>query len=528
MNLSQSRVANDLTPSPGPDHAPAQVIVPFRQRPDFSFDRVDPGLEKLAGVPTRAWGRRPADFWELVYEDDRAWLREHLALHGQSPDWLTTPYRLRHWLTGHVCHVLECRRLLAKIQGQPDGFEGFWLDQTRARRAERRLATAARKESLAQLTTGYIHDLNNVLAGIASMTELCLMDMEPGHPLQQKLAMVKGNTRRASQLLDDFSRLLYPRSPQHGYYDLNELGERSLHLLRPAVARRISLEGRWAGMPLPVFADGNALQQALFHLVFNAAAAIAGPGQIVLQTSRQDKFRPPLTFVGLVPTGPSACLAVTDTGRGIVPDRGSRVFDWCFSTRVGNAGIGMGLALLRQFVLSHGGAVTVESNPSRGATFQIWLPLAEFRDEETWVVNAGEVPWRILLVGSDGPVAGKLANGLRKVGWAVVWAKQDPELTLAAGDESFAAAVLLAGKEPNVARFFIETVRQQKVHLKIILVTETKRASSLQAVLEQVDLVLDKALGVEGLREKIQTWLAECVEPAPKSPEVGAPGASEL
>jgi signal transduction histidine kinase len=80
--------------------------------------------------------------------------------------------------------------------------------------------------------------------------------------------------------------------------------------------------------------------------------------------------------LGLKRPGAAACLTVRDTGCGMPPEVLERIFDPFFTTKPIGQGTGLGLSVVHGIVTEHGGAVAVESEPGRGSSFTVYLPLA--------------------------------------------------------------------------------------------------------------------------------------------------------
>jgi signal transduction histidine kinase len=109
-----------------------------------------------------------------------------------------------------------------------------------------------------------------------------------------------------------------------------------------------------------ISADAEQIRQALLNLVLNAIQAMPDGGEIVLRTCQN---------------GSSVILEVVDQGVGIAPENLERIFDPFFTTRA--EGTGLGLSIAHQMIEAHGGQITVKNHADRGATFAIFLPLAE-------------------------------------------------------------------------------------------------------------------------------------------------------
>ena len=130
----------------------------FHQRPDLTFASASPRLAELTGLPLERWQRDPGLLWKVVHESDADDLRQQIARVAAVPAGFTTRFRLRHAGTGRVAHIAEFRRPLFDASGALAGYEGFWMDETRQTVSEKRLASAAWKETLALLTMGLTHD----------------------------------------------------------------------------------------------------------------------------------------------------------------------------------------------------------------------------------------------------------------------------------------------------------------------------------------------------------------------------------
>ncbi|MCL5097769.1 MAG: PAS domain-containing protein, partial [Candidatus Omnitrophica bacterium] len=141
----------------------------FSQRADFSFQFVSPRIEELTGIPVELWRRQPKRFWEVIHEADVEEVKQQCKLAAESAQGVTNAYRIRHVRTGQLSYVLEHRQAVLSRTGLLLAYEGAWLDITRQTIAEKRLCTAAWKETLATLTMGLAHDFGNIISGIFSL-----------------------------------------------------------------------------------------------------------------------------------------------------------------------------------------------------------------------------------------------------------------------------------------------------------------------------------------------------------------------
>jgi signal transduction histidine kinase len=159
-----------------------------------------------------------------------------------------------------------------------------------------------------------------------------------------------------------------PRQP----VDLHEELEASLRLLNHLLKDRITVK-RGYQLADSVECVRSQIDQVFLNLLANAAQAIQGPGEIGIETRRD---------------GPTAVVAIRDTGPGIAPDVLGRIFDPFFTTKPVGEGTGLGLSISYEIVKKHGGELRAESAPGRGAVFTVRLPVAAAAPQP--VTSAGE------------------------------------------------------------------------------------------------------------------------------------------
>ena len=181
--------------------------------------------------------------------------------------------------------------------------------------------------------------------------------------------------------------------------------EEALGLLRATLPATIEMRhdiGRDIGTLL---ADESQLQQVLINLTANAAHAMGPRGGVLEIKSRKVDVDTDFAarHVDLEP-GPYVKLTVKDTGRGMTEEVMRRVFDPFYTTKPVGEGTGMGLAVVHGIVAGHGGAVDVASEPSKGTSFEIYLPLVPEADAAAQS-ERGPQPREAPLGGSAGVAA---------------------------------------------------------------------------------------------------------------------------
>jgi len=246
----------------------------------------------------------------------------------------------------------------------------FVTDITERKRVEAQLVRQRevlfQSEKLAavgRLAAGVAHEMNNPLGILSSRIEVMLLEADPQTmpaSVREDLQVLHRNAQRAAGIaksLRSFARQL-PR--ERAPVNLNTVVVETLLLIqKPLATEGIDISTSLdAALPM-ILGDGDALHQVLLNLLTNAREAIAGRGEIRIETAPSE--RP--GWVRMV---------VADTGPGILPENLPNIFDPFFTTKPD--GTGLGLSLSYGIIQDHGGTVDVQSSPGRGTTFVLTFP----------------------------------------------------------------------------------------------------------------------------------------------------------
>lgn len=263
------------------------------------------------------------------------------------------------------------RRIILTVTGsrlrQAAGIAGAVLlveDITRRVALERSARQTEKLAALGTLAAGLAHELNNPIGIICSRIELALIEHEGAdvpEGLREDLHVLHRNAQRVASIAQRLLSFARSAPGEPGPVDVNEVVEETLLLVERDLAKRgIAVRRVLApGLP-PVRGDANALQQVVLNLLTNARDAMAGGGEVTVETAA-------------VADPPGAVrLAVRDSGPGMPPDVAARVFDPFFTTKP--HGTGLGLSISHSIVRDHRGTIDVESQPGRGTTFVLTFP----------------------------------------------------------------------------------------------------------------------------------------------------------
>ncbi|OJT27387.1 hypothetical protein BO221_05285 [Archangium sp. Cb G35] len=244
---------------------------------------------------------------------------------------------------------------------------------TELEEANAQLLFADRLVTVGQLAAGVGHEINNPLAFILgnlsyAREELERMQGAPS-PLEREellaaLSEAHEGAERVKLLVQDLKMLARADDAVSGPVDLEAVLRSASKMAAHEVRQRARVVMRMEGAPR---AHGNAarLCQVFLNLIINAAHAIA-PGQV-----DQNEIR----LVARQAPDSRVLVEVSDTGCGIPSENLEHIFRPFFTTKPAGVGSGLGLSVCQRIITMHGGDITVESQPGRGTTFRISLPM---------------------------------------------------------------------------------------------------------------------------------------------------------
>jgi PAS domain S-box-containing protein len=323
-------------------------------------------------------------------------------------------------------------------------------DVTALHAMEEKLREAQQMEAIGRLAGGVAHDFNNSLTAIGGFASLIASTSKEPETRSGASTILQAS-RRAADLTREllaYSRrsLLKPQT-----IDVNEL----LVSVKPVVA---SLLGSVVSLVIEadtpkalVRVDPGGLERAIVNLATNARDAMPNGGIVTIST-RAEAVETPEGRQRWV------TVSVMDAGSGIPAEAQSKVFDPFYTTKPVGSGTGLGLAMVKGFVIQSGGQVSLLSEPGRGTTIEIRLPEAVDNTAEaaSAAVQPGVVPPRggaetILLVEDDPPVAAVGFRILSLNGYRVLLA-----------DSAGAALSLLRAHTERIDLFLVDVILPDK------------------------------------------------------------------
>lgn len=243
-------------------------------------------------------------------------------------------------------------------------------------RLEAQLHHAEKMEAIGTLAGGIAHDFNNILAAIIGYTEIMLSDAPAFGDTRNSLDMVLKAALRARDLIRQI--LAFSRMKSTGArvpVDVGAIFKETAAFLRATLPKSIEIRPNIGLETGSALADPAQIQQVLLNLCTNAAHAMEEHGGVLdLSLDRTEILTETTIAHNTLKPGPYVVLTVRDTGHGMSTETLERIFDPYFTTKEVGKGSGLGLAVVQGIVDRYEGAVDVQSEPGRGATFKVYLP----------------------------------------------------------------------------------------------------------------------------------------------------------
>jgi PAS domain S-box-containing protein len=443
--------------------------------------------------------------------------------------------RLMHLLGNFVGEFDPAHQLLA--------VRSFFFDVSERKLLEEQVRQAQKMEAVGRLAGGVAHDFNNLLGVITGYSDMLSKNLQPHDANYKRLGEIKKAAERAAALTRQLLAFSRQEVIQPKVLDLNVVVRDIEKTLQRLIGEDVHLATRLAGDLGRVKADRGQVDQVILNLAVNARDAMPQGGDLIIETSNSVLDEAYAASHADVVPGAYVMLSVTDTGHGMDATTLSHVFEPFFSTKEEGKGTGLGLATIFGIAKQSRGHVSVSSEPSKGASFKVYLPrvdavedLGRTTEEATQARRGTET---ILLVEDAEALRTMVREILEAAGYTVIESTDPRDAVLRAESHAGALDLILTDvvmphmSGPEVVR----AVQATRPSVKVLFMSGyTNEAIGRQGVLEQDTHLLQKPFSSDALLGSVRAALDHDRElhpsdrdiprrpdhPAPTAPHPGA------
>lgn len=490
--------------------------------PDGRFLSANPALARICGFesPEQLVAERTDPARELFVEPRQ--FTEFLAVtekEGSKSSFEAEVYRK----DGSKIWISQNARAVRNSEGALIYFEGTIEEITERKRAadellalnaelqtaladlnatQKQIIQQERLRALGQMASGIAHDFNNALVPILGFCELLLLSpgiLDDKQKTSRYLQTIQIAAKDAASVVSRLREFYRPDKNDREFVPVNlkRLVEQAITLTKPKWKDQAQASGAMVRVSLeleavpPVAGEESALREVLTNLIFNAVDAMPEGGSLTLRT-RHD--------------GETATIEVADSGIGMSEEVRQRCLEPFFSTK-GERGTGLGLSMVFGIVQRHSGSLDLRSEPGKGTTFIITLPLqdaAEHRPTAEAPARAPQRSLRVLVVDDEAPVRDTLAAVLATDGHEVELAIDGLDGLKRFGAREFDLVMTDRAMPGMSGDQMAATIKLIAPRMPIILLTGFGLFHD-KSEFPDVDVLASKPIRIPALREAIAT-----------------------
>ncbi len=297
---------------------------------------------------------------------------------------------------------------------------------------EKQLLQSQKMESLGVLAGGIAHDFNNILAVIMGRCSQARLKPERAG---ENIPLIEKAAERAAELCRQM--LAYAGKAQYVQKEVNvgELVDEMVNMLKATINQNVVIiHDRPTDISM-ITGDASQIRQIVMNLIINASDAIGEvQGKVFISLANTEIRVGQLykDYLGkTINPGNYVCLEVTDNGCGMDEETKQRIFEPFYSTKFAGRGLGMSATL--GIISAHKGALQLSSQPNKGTTIKVYLPLqvAEPAEDHSHQQIISSIPWQcdgtILLVEDEEQIKVVAKTMLEELGFTVIEASNGKE-----------------------------------------------------------------------------------------------------
>ncbi|TAN41983.1 MAG: PAS domain S-box protein [Nitrospirae bacterium] len=304
-------------------------------------------------------------------------------------------------------------------------------DITERKKLEEQLRQAQKMEAIGTLAGGIAHDFNNILTAIKGYGYLALMKMANDDPRRLEIQYILDAGDHAAHLTNDLLLFSRKQISERKSVDLNDIIRKVQKFLKRVIGEDVECRTRLSNEAMHILGDAHQIEQVLMNFATNARDAMSAGGIFTITTERVRIDEEFICVHGYGKPDHYALTTISDTGKGMDTTTKEHIFEPFFTTKEAGKGTGLGLAVVYGIIKQHEGFINVYSEPGRGTTIKIYLPLITAHVDET-ISSVAEVRpiggnETILLAEDDEAVRNMTKTVLEQFGYTVLEAGDGQE-----------------------------------------------------------------------------------------------------
>jgi len=334
----------------------------------------------------------------------------------------------------NTANALESLEFYRMLRDQNAILEKKIEERTRAlAHSERQLQQVMKLQAIGTLAGGIAHDFNNILFPIVGYTELTMDDIPQDSQARKNLEEILKATNRAKELVKQILTFSRQSCQERKPLKVQFLIKEALKLLRATIPSTIEFDIRIDESCGPINGDPTQIHQVIMNLCTNAYHAMQQTGgKLEVELKEVDiSYEKSMERVGMK-VGPHLQLTVKDSGCGMDPGVMDRIFEPYYTTKEQGKGTGLGLSVIHGIIKNHGGDICVSSQPGKGTTFTVYMPIIDEIESETEEIKMSPTAnghEHILLIDDEEQIIDIERQILERLGYKVT-SKTDSEEAL--------------------------------------------------------------------------------------------------
>jgi PAS domain S-box-containing protein len=404
------------------------VMIYSAKYDDYRFTFMSKNVSLQLGHYAEEFIDNPRFWIDHVHPEDLPHILDKLS-HLAEVNTVALEYRFLH-KDGTYRSMYDELDLVRDTVGNPVEIIGYWVDVTEKNRMEEEQNTLRehlyhlqKLESVGTLAGGIAHDFNNILAIIIGYGNLLEKSLGKDNPSRFYIQKILKSAERATNLVQGLLAFSRKQGSCQKPVSISSILLPVNNLLSRLIGENIVLDIVPANKDCVVMADCGQMEQVLINLATNARDAMPNGGKLTIQADIVELGSEFIRTHGYGEIGEYARISVSDTGMGMDKETQRRIFQPFFTTKEVGKGTGLGLSIVYGIIKQHGGYINVESEPGKGATFRIYLPLIKstVEEEKPTPLPAYLTGTEMILVAEDEEEVRNLAKSLlEEAGYTVI------------------------------------------------------------------------------------------------------------